>query len=92
MSQVILPNSTEAAQLGAALMARQKNGVGNPMAETPEELAMITLAELRRTGLALMDAALAHDGAGEGQASANSLLKDLYRDTGAGELVGINLA
>ena len=84
----------EAAQLGAALMARQKNGVGNPMAATPEELARITLAELhRRTGLALMDAALAHDGAGEGQASANPLLTDLYRD-GDGkddQLVSISL-
>ena len=84
----------DAARLGAALMARQKNGVGNPMATTPEELASITLAELhRRTGLALMDAALAHDGAGEGQASANPLLKDLYRDAGSSDdgLVSISL-
>jgi len=28
-----------------------------------------------------MDAALAHDGAGEEQASSNLLLKDLYRGT-----------
>ena len=74
----------EAAILGAKLMARQKNGVGQPVAETPEELARRTLSELhRRTGLALMDAAMAHDGAGEMQASTNPLLSNLYRDDAA---------
>ena len=72
----------EAAMLGAKLIARQKTGIGQPIAETPEELARRTLSELhRRTGLALMDAALAHDGAGEMQATNNPLLaKNLYRD------------
>jgi len=85
---------TEAARLGAALMARQKNGVGEAMADNVEQLASNTLSELhRRTGLALMDAALAHDGAGEGQASSNPLLANLYRDSStAGNLVQISLS
>ncbi len=71
----------EAAMLGAKLIARQKTGIGQPIAETPEELARRTLSELhRRTGLALMDAALAHDGAGEMEATNNPLLANLYRD------------
>ena len=74
---------SEAAELGAALMARQKNGIGQPMAATGAALAEMALAELhRRSGVALMDAALAHQGAGEGQASGNPLLADLYRNTG----------
>ena len=84
----------EAAMLGAKLIARQKTGIGQPIAETPEELARRTLSELhRRTGLALMDAALAHDGAGEMQATNNSLLANLYRDdiTGKESLVKLSL-
>ena len=74
---------SEAAELGAALMTRQKNGIGQPMAATGAALAEMALAELhRRSGIALMDAALAHQGAGEGQASGNPLLADLYRNTG----------
>jgi len=70
----------DAAGLGARLMARQKNGVGQPVATSESDLARQTLAELhRRSGLALMDAALAHDGAGENQASTNPLLAGLYR-------------
>ena len=85
----------EAAMLGAKLIARQKTGIGQPIAETPEELASRTLSELhRRTGLALMDAALAHDGAGEMQATNNPLLaNNLYRDgtTGKDSLVKLSL-
>ena len=85
----------EAAMLGAKLIARQKTGIGQPIAETPEELARRTLSELhRRTGLALMDAALAHDGAGEMQATNNPLLaNNLYRDgtTGKDNLVKLSL-
>ncbi len=70
----------EAAGLGAELMARQRNGVGAPIATDAADLARATLAELhRRSGLALIDAALAHDGMGEGQASNNPLLTNLYR-------------
>ena len=85
----------EAAMLGAKLIARQKTGIGQPIAETPEELARRPLSELhRRTGLALMDAALAHDGAGEMQATNNPLLaNNLYRDgtTGKDSLVKLSL-
>ena len=85
----------EAAMLGAKLIARQKTGIGHPIAETPEELARRTLSELhRRTGLALMDAALAHDGAGEMQATNNPLLgNNLYRDgtTSKDSLVKLSL-
>ena len=84
----------EAAMLGAKLIARQKTGIGQPIAETPEELAGRTLSELhRRTGLALMDAALAHDGVGEMQATNNPLLANLYRDgtTGKDSLVKLSL-
>ena len=85
----------EAAMLGAKLIARQKTGIGQPIAETPEELARRTLSELhRRTGLALMDAALAHDSAGEMQATNNPLLaNNLYRDgtTGKDSLVKLSL-
>ena len=84
----------EAAMLGARLMARQKNGIGQPLAGSEDEFACQTLAELhRRSGLALMDAALAHDGAGENQASTNPLLTGLYGPaTGApGGLVELSL-
>jgi len=84
----------EAAWLGARLMARQKNGIGQPLAGSEDELARQTLAELhRRSGLALMDAALAHDGAGEAQASTNPLLSGLYRPAAdsATSLVALSL-
>ncbi len=68
-----------AAELGAALMARQKNGLGEAIASDATGLAVMTLATLhQRSGLALMDAALAHDGAGEEQASRTPLLAMLY--------------
>jgi N-methylhydantoinase A/oxoprolinase/acetone carboxylase beta subunit len=68
-----------AAELGAALMARQKNGLGEAIASDATGLAVMTLATLhQRSGLALMDAALAHDGAGEEQASRTPLLATLY--------------
>ena len=68
-----------AAEFGAALMARQKNGLGEAIASDATSLAVMTLATLhQRSGLALMDAALAHDGAGEEQASRTPLLATLY--------------
>ncbi|MGB2492790.1 MAG: hydantoinase/oxoprolinase family protein, partial [Candidatus Puniceispirillum sp.] len=69
----------EAAYLGAALMARQKNGFGDPIADDEMHIARMTLAELhRKSALALTDAAFAHDGTGEGIASGNALLSDIY--------------
>ena len=65
----------DAAWLGAKLMARQRNGLGNPTAVDAETLARMTLDELhRRSAIALMDAALAHQGAGESLVSLNPLL------------------
>jgi N-methylhydantoinase A/oxoprolinase/acetone carboxylase beta subunit len=64
-----------AAQLGAALMARQRSGAGQPIAQDAEALAAMTLGELhRRSALALLDAAMAHDGGGEGAVSGSPLL------------------
>jgi N-methylhydantoinase A/oxoprolinase/acetone carboxylase beta subunit len=67
----------EAAMLGAKLMARQRNGAGIAIAAT-------TLDELhRRSALALMDAALAHEGGGEAAVSSNPLLAQSFRKTPA---------
>ncbi len=66
---------SDAAWLGAKLMARQRNGLGNQTAVDAETVARMTLAELhRRSAIALMDAALAHQGAGENMVSQNPLL------------------
>ena len=65
----------EAAWLGAKLLARQRNGLGNPTAVDAETLASMALVELhRRSAIALMDAALAHQGEGENMFSENPLL------------------
>ncbi len=70
---------SDAAQLGAALMARQRNGLGQPIASDPTALAEMTLAELqRRTALALLDAAMAHDGGGETSFSSNPMLAAFF--------------
>ena len=56
-------------------MARQRNGLGAATAPDAQKLASMTLAELhRRSAIALMDAALAHQGAGENLFSQNTLL------------------
>ena len=66
---------SDAAMLGAQLMARQRNGSGENIAETPHQLSEMVLAELhRRSALALMDAALAHEGVGEAAISSNPIL------------------
>ena len=66
---------SDAAWLGAKLMARQRNGLGTEIAEDASHLAAMTLAELHwRSAIALMDAALAHQGVGENMASQNPLL------------------
>lgn len=85
--------NTEAATKGAALMARQKSGRGEAIAKDTQEIAEITLHELyRRSSLALMDAGLAHDGAGEEQASKNPLLAPLFDVAGnTTKLVNINM-
>ena len=65
----------DAARLGAELMARQRNGLGESTAVNAGDLARMTLVELhKQSAIALMDAALAHQGAGENTVSQNPLL------------------
>ena len=65
----------EAAVLGAQLLARQRNGNGDDIADSSRKLAEMTLAELHhRSALSLMDAALAHEGGGEAAISSDPIL------------------
>ena len=84
---------SNAAWLGAKLMARQRNGLGNPTAVDAKTLASMTLAELhRRSAIALMDAALAHQGAGENMVSQNPLLiKSITKKADEDTLVTISM-
>ena len=62
-----------AAELGAELIARQKTGLGEALASDGQTLAAMTLATLhQQSGLALMDAALAHDGCWRGAGKPNA--------------------
>ena len=68
-----------AAQLGASLMARLRNGLGAPIAPSGDSFAEMTLSELfHRSALALMDAAYAHDGGGEAAISGNKVLAQSF--------------
>ena len=70
-----------AAELGARLMARQKNGLGNALATEAKEIAELTLSLLAQTSATrLMDAALAEDGYEEGSVSASPLLSAQLQD------------
>ncbi|MGC6516399.1 MAG: hydantoinase/oxoprolinase N-terminal domain-containing protein [Candidatus Puniceispirillaceae bacterium] len=67
---------SQAAYLGAQLLSRQKNGIGEVNASSPEDISQDTLDTLtERSALALLDAAFAQDGWPEGTASANTLVK-----------------
>ena len=66
---------SEAAELGARLMARQKTGLGEALASEALDIAQLTLAELaRQSAMRIMDAALAEDGHGENSFSSSPLL------------------
>ena len=53
----------EAAQLGAGLVARRRNGAGNRIAESPEVLAQMTVDRLtRQSSEAILAACLAEEG------------------------------
>ena len=53
----------EAAQLGAALLARRRNGAGNRIAESPEALAQMTVDRLtRQSSEVILAACLAEEG------------------------------
>ena len=66
----------KAARLGAQLLSRQKNGIGDAAAQDEAEIAQATLDKLaENSALSLLDAALAQDGWPEGTASQNSFIK-----------------
>ena len=66
----------QAAIYGAKLLSRQKNGIGDSQAESPEEIATTTLNTLtERSALSLLDAAFAQDGWPEGTASASEFIR-----------------
>ena len=66
----------QAAIYGAKLLSRQKNGIGDSQAESPEEIATTTLNTLtERSALSLLDAAFAQDGWPEATASASDFIR-----------------
>lgn len=83
----------DAAQLGAELMAKQRNGLGESTAANADGLARMTLVELhKQSAIALMDAALAHQGAGENTVSQNPLLMNSFINKSADQpLVNISM-
>jgi hypothetical protein len=83
----------DAARLGAELMARQRNGLGKSTAVNARDLARMTLVELhKQSAIALMDAALAHQGAGENTVSQNPLLMNIFINKPADQpLVNISM-
>jgi len=83
----------DAARLGAELMARQRNGLGESTAANADGLARMTLVELhKQSAIALMDAALAHQGAGENTVSQNPLLMNSFINKSADQpLVNISM-
>ena len=83
----------EAAVLGAKLLARQRNGSGDNIANTPCLLAEMTLAELyRRSALALMDAAFAHKDGSEAAISCNPILSHSFgAQKPAGSLISVEI-
>ncbi len=75
----------EAALLGAKLMARQKNGLGNILASEAEDIAQLTLATLARISAnRLMDAALAEDGHAENSVTNTPLLSHQLKEDNLG--------
>jgi len=84
---------SQAARLGAHLLSRQKNGIGETNGESPESVSQATLDTLsERSALSLLDASFAQDGGPEGTATNNPLVKDaLYQDKGQSSLVTTNV-
>ena len=83
----------QAARLGAQLLSRQKNGIGEVNGESPESVSQATLDTLsERSALSLLDASFAQDGWPEGTATNNPLVKEaLYQKDGQGSLVSTNV-
>jgi N-methylhydantoinase A/oxoprolinase/acetone carboxylase beta subunit len=81
----------DAAIKGAELMARQRNGAGNPQAQDATHFADMVLKCLTvQSALALMDSAFAYDGLGENVASKNTILEKLIIDTTSSHHDGIH--
>ena len=81
--------NTAAARLGAQLLSRQKNGIGEANAISAEDVSQATLETLaERSALALLDAAFAQDGWPESTASNNPLIRHaLYQQNDSSDLV-----
>ena len=68
--------NSHAAELGAQLLSRQKNGIGETNAQTAADISQMTLDTLsERSALSLLDAALAQDGWPEGTASQSQVIR-----------------
>lgn len=75
--------SEKAAWLGAALLARRRNGAGRHLAETPEAMAEAVVAQLtRQSAEAVLTACLAEDGAAVDPAASVSVDRALRRSPG----------
>lgn len=73
----------QAARIGAALLARRRNGAGQPLAETPEAMAEAVVAKLtRQSSEAVLATCLSEDGAAVDPASSASVDRALKRSTG----------
>ncbi|KQY25884.1 hydantoinase/oxoprolinase N-terminal domain-containing protein [Rhizobium sp. Root482] len=82
--------SREAAQLGAQLMARSRDGSGQPIAQSAEDLAELIAARLtRQSAEAILTSCLAEDGAAIDPAVSLSIDRALKREPG---IVGFSLA
>ena len=74
--------NAKAARLGAQLISRQKNGIGETSAQSAEDISQMALDTLaERSALALLDAAFAQDGWPEGTATNNPLVKNALTGT-----------
>ena len=74
--------NAKAAKLGAQLISRQKNGIGETSAQSAEDISQMALDTLaERSALALLDAAFAQDGWPEGTATNNPLVKNALTGT-----------
>ena len=84
---------SDAAVLGAKLLARQRNSNGDSIANDSHLFAEMTLAELYRlSALALMDAAFAHEDGGEAAISENPILSHSFEpNKSSGSLVSVEM-
>ncbi|MBB2973594.1 hydantoinase/oxoprolinase family protein [Mesorhizobium sp. RMAD-H1] len=80
-----------AARLGALLFARRKDGMGRPLAETPEALArQVYAALIRRSSEVILETAFAEDGLDGPHTVAHPLVQNGL--SGRGGIAGVKLA